>query len=123
MSARLGAPAGAPAARSAQPLFDLAFNPEDIKARLNAVPVFAVVNNKNEFVLVAGEVRWGGVEVAELKTCTRLAVHGEPVAHACVLPPCPLLYCYTVQEDADKQLGLFFFSEAEAEAMLKTVGG
>ena len=59
VSGRLaGAPRGAlTAARAAaQPLFDLAFNPEEIKARLNAVPVFAVVNNKNEFVLVAGEV-------------------------------------------------------------------
>jgi hypothetical protein len=60
VSARLaGAPRGAVAAAraAAQPLFDLAFNPEEIKARLNSVPVFAVVNNKNEFVLVAGEVR------------------------------------------------------------------
>lgn len=64
MSARFGgAPPPAAAASTAslrapaaQPLFELAFNPEDIKARLNAVPVFAVVNNKNEFVLVAGDV-------------------------------------------------------------------
>lgn len=47
------------AATAAQPVFDLAFNPEEIKARLNAVPVYTVVNNKNEFVLVAGEVGAG----------------------------------------------------------------
>lgn len=56
MSAQAGGGAGRPAEGAAQPLFDLGFNPETIKARLSAVPVFAVVNNKNEFVLVAGEV-------------------------------------------------------------------
>ncbi|KAL4446206.1 hypothetical protein ABPG77_003013 [Micractinium sp. CCAP 211/92] len=66
------------AATAAQPVFDLAFNPEEIKARLNAVPVYTVVNNKNEFVLVAGE-------------------------------------------DDARQLGLFFFSEPEAQAMLKKI--
>lgn len=48
--------AAAAVRRHAQPLLELAFNPEEIKARLNAVPVYTVVNNKNEFVLVAGEV-------------------------------------------------------------------
>jgi len=38
-----------------QPLFDLAYNPEEVKQRLSAIPVFAVVNNKNEFVLVTGD--------------------------------------------------------------------
>lgn len=47
--------AGAPEARP-HPVFDLAFNPEDIKARLSGVPVYTVANKKNEFVLVAGEV-------------------------------------------------------------------
>jgi len=36
---------------------DLAYNPEDIKARLSAVNVYTVANKKNEFVLVSGEVR------------------------------------------------------------------
>ena len=49
MSARHGG-------RAAQPVFELSFNPEEIKARLNAVPVYTVVNKKNEFVLVAGDV-------------------------------------------------------------------
>ncbi|KAI3432456.1 hypothetical protein D9Q98_004006 [Chlorella vulgaris] len=63
-----------PSAASKSPTF----NPESIKARLSSVPVYAVVNKKNEFVLVSGE-------------------------------------------DDVKQLGLFFFSEPEAEAMLKTI--
>lgn len=56
VSARVGGAAAA-ARRRAQPLLELAFNPEDLKARLDAVRVWVVVNNKNEFVLVAGEVR------------------------------------------------------------------
>ena len=40
-----------------QPVYDLAYNPEEIKARLSGVPVYTVANKKNEFVLVAGEVR------------------------------------------------------------------
>ena len=39
-----------------QPIFDLAYNPEEIKARLSGVPVYTVANKQNEFVLVAGEV-------------------------------------------------------------------
>ena len=40
-----------------QPVAELAYNPEDIKARLSGVPVYTVANKKNEFVLVSGEVR------------------------------------------------------------------
>jgi hypothetical protein len=40
---------------TANPVFDLSFNPEEVKRRLSGVPVFAVVNSKNEFVLVSGE--------------------------------------------------------------------
>jgi hypothetical protein len=39
-----------------QPIYDLAYNPEEIKARLSGVPVYTVANKQNEFVLVAGEV-------------------------------------------------------------------
>ncbi len=39
-----------------QPICDLAYNPEEIKARLSGVPVYTVANKQNEFVLVAGEV-------------------------------------------------------------------
>lgn len=41
----------------AQPVMDLAMAREEVKARLAPVPVFTVANPKNEFVLVAGEVR------------------------------------------------------------------
>lgn len=43
--------------RPTLPVFDLSFNPEELKFRLQAVPVYTVVNNRNEFVLVSGEVR------------------------------------------------------------------
>ena len=36
---------------------DLAYNPDEIKARLSGVPVYTVANKQNEFILVAGEVR------------------------------------------------------------------
>ena len=37
---------------------DLAYNPDEIKARLSGVPVYTVANKQNEFILVAGEVRY-----------------------------------------------------------------
>lgn len=43
-------------ARRPQPLWEIAYNPEDIKARLSGVPVYTVANKNNEFVLVTGEV-------------------------------------------------------------------
>lgn len=43
------------ASRSINSLFDLAASPDEIKLRLSGIPVFAVVNNKNEFVLVSGD--------------------------------------------------------------------
>lgn len=109
------------AARAAQPLFDLAFNPEAIKLRFAAVPVYAVVNNKNEFVLVTGEASSRPARIrqqsATLPCCRRHAALRPVPCHLqrpSPVPPHPL------QTDA-KQLGLFFFSEAEAQAMLKTV--
>uniref|UniRef100_A0A383WNP7 Uncharacterized protein n=1 Tax=Tetradesmus obliquus TaxID=3088 RepID=A0A383WNP7_TETOB len=42
---------------SAQPLFDLSMPKDEVKARLAPIPVYTVANPKNEFVLVAGEVR------------------------------------------------------------------
>jgi hypothetical protein len=42
--------------RKPQPICDLAYNPEEIKARLAGIPVYTVANKQNEFVLVAGEV-------------------------------------------------------------------
>lgn len=49
---------GAPGRRQrAQPVAELAAEPQDIKSRLAGVPVYTVANKKNEFVLVSGEVR------------------------------------------------------------------
>ena len=48
---------GSPRRSSAQPICDVAYNPEEIKARLSGVPVYTVANKQNEFILVAGEVR------------------------------------------------------------------
>jgi len=76
-------------ASAAQPLFDLAFNAEEIKARLNAVPVFTVVNSKNEFVLVSGEVRGHSLVCtshATLRTMQRrCGTAARSVAGACML--------------------------------------
>ena len=44
----------------ANPLFDLAMPKDEVKARLAPIPVYTVANPKNEFVLVAGEVRRPG---------------------------------------------------------------
>lgn len=65
---------------AANPVFELTFNPEEIKFRLAAVPVFAVVNAKSEFVLVSSD-----------------------------------------DDLLARQLGLFFFSRDEAEALVATV--
>ncbi|CAL5227100.1 g10006 [Coccomyxa viridis] len=46
---------GSPRRSSAQPICDVAYNPEEIKARLSGVPVYTVANKQNEFILVAGE--------------------------------------------------------------------
>lgn len=127
VSAALGRPAAAAAATvrsGAQPLFDLALaNPEEIKARLNAVPVYVVVNNKNEFVLVAGDVSWAKagpgwrhrreMHLRPCSACDSQLKLGPPCRTTCTL--------HHVQNDDSKQLSLFFFSEAEAEALLKTV--
>ncbi len=48
-----------------QPICDLAYNPEEIKARLSGVPVYTVANKQNEFVLVAGEVLLGSVALPQ----------------------------------------------------------
>ncbi len=37
---------------------EVAYNPEDIKSRLAGVPVYAVINQKEEFVLISGEGVW-----------------------------------------------------------------
>jgi len=55
-SLSLGSLATASRRQRPQPVADLAYNPEDIKARLSAVNVYTVANKKNEFVLVSGEV-------------------------------------------------------------------
>ena len=80
-AAVLGGHGAAPgsSALAPHPIFELAFNPEEIKFRLAAVPVFAVVNAKSEFVLVAGD------------------------------------------DPKSRQLGLFFFSREEAEALVASV--
>jgi hypothetical protein len=38
-------------------MFELAMHKDEVKARLVPIPVYTVANPKNEFVLVAGEVR------------------------------------------------------------------
>lgn len=43
--------------KQGQPVYELAMEKDEVKARLAPVPVYTVANPKNEFVLVAGEVR------------------------------------------------------------------
>jgi hypothetical protein len=80
LASRPTAAAGPPAPhrQPADPLADLALSPEDIKFRMEGVPVYAVVNSNNEFVLVSGE-------------------------------------------DDGRQLGLIFFSQEDAQALVSTV--
>ena len=60
---------GAPGRRRrAQPVAELAAEPQDIKSRLAGVPVYTVANKKNEFVLVSGEVR-ASLSLEELLPC------------------------------------------------------
>ena len=59
-SMSLGAAGGTRHSR-AQLVAELAYNPEEIKARLAGIPVYTVANKQNEFVLVAGEV-WHGMQ-------------------------------------------------------------
>jgi hypothetical protein len=56
---------------TAQPLFDLGMPKDEVKARLAPIPVYTVANPKNEFVLVAGEVRqsMAGAEYAKQSYC------------------------------------------------------
>ena len=56
---------------SAQPICDVAYNPEEIKARLSGVPVYTVANKQNEFILVAGEVRAYDKSQPEVSTLPR----------------------------------------------------
>lgn len=60
----------------AQPLGELAMAKDEVKARLAPIPVYTVANPKNEFVLVAGEVRRGrsGGRLEGQGGCARL--HG-----------------------------------------------
>ena len=106
---------------SAQPICDIAYNPEEIKARLSGVPVYTVANKQNEFILVAGEVRRPSEQFSML-TRPSLGSHA----------PCN---CYTQNQflsqftvrnlqsgDQVKQLGLIFMSEADANALVEKVG-
>lgn len=68
-----GAGSSSSSGRRPAPLFDVAYNPEDIKARLSGVPVFAVINKREEFVLVAG---------AAVSVCTWLIA----TEHCCAVP-------------------------------------
>ncbi len=74
---------------------------DEVKARLAPVPVFTVANPKNEFVLVAGEVRAcglaclqsSGTHTLELQPCRGLGLplrvfpRPREVANACLVGP------------------------------------
>lgn len=111
---------GSPRRSSAQPICDVAYNPEEIKARLSGVPVYTVANKQNEFILVAGEV--GG----HLSTCPPV-----PQRRCWQLTTLCMLHlenamswstwCHVQSGEQVKQLGLIFMSEDDANALVEKV--
>ena len=94
------------ATRRPQPMFDLASSAADMKARVAGIPVYTVANKADEFVLVTGG------EVKDFITCGHImlpvTVHSR-------------LQHWAVQEGDKKQLGLFFFVESDAKALVEKV--
>lgn len=74
--------------RRLRPLFDLAFNPAEIKNRLTSIPIFVVAHkDDSEFVLVSGEVwSYASVQICrgQQKAETWLA-SGYPIVNANIM--------------------------------------
>ena len=113
---------------------EVAYNPEDIKARLSAVNVYTVANQKNEFVLVSGEVSLSPSQVAAVPascsaraaqtSCAHHNAHHATlhIAHSSVRALarqfCEALCARRQGDSEERQLGLFFFKEADAKALI-----
>ena len=93
---------------------DLAADAEDIKSRLANVPVYTVANKKNEFVLVSGEVCSSALTLQITASSCGHSYRGRTSSRADNKAAC--------QGESDtKQLGLFFFSEPDARALVEKV--
>ena len=104
--------------RKPQPICDLAYNPEEIKARLAGIPVYTVANKQNEFVLVAGEVRNPSMHPIS-SPATGLAFPALPASEQCWR--LRAVYCSVQSGGEVRQLGLIFLSEADAHALVEKV--
>lgn len=87
-----------------------------IQESLAHVPVFAVVNDKDEFVVTAGEVQAKeriscDPQLHELLPIIELASASTPVTFSCLLS----------QNQPDHHIGLFFFNEDDAKSLASSV--
>jgi len=100
---------------------------DEVKARLAPIPVYTVANPKNEFVLVAGEVR-----LCRFGSCFRgLSAHLSRAlgSHACIclwlhtagVPRSRRSAATSQQLQSNTQLGFFFFRKEDAEAIIEKV--
>ena len=94
------------ATRRPQPLFEIASSAADMKARVAGIPVYTVANKADEFVLVTGG------EVRTFVVCRHIMLSATVQQW---------LQHWTVQEGDKKQLGLFFFVESDAKALVDKV--
>jgi Tic22-like family len=104
----------------------VAYNPEDIKARLSGVPVYAVINKREEFVLVAGAAV--GLAAGCATCCPLPSQHKQPKkGHGASRTTITAqLRCKVMsvlmQEDSQKRnIGLFFFNRQDAESLIEKV--
>jgi len=120
-----GAAAGPSAAAAsssvfgAQPLYQLGMAREEVKARLAPVPVYTVANPKNEFVLVAGEVR-RSLPCCSVKA-SPLSAPARPPFLACAPLTTPSSANQQKIQQNNTQLGFFFFRKEDAEAIVEKI--
>ena len=68
--------------RRLKPVFDLAFNPADIKNRLTTIPIYVVAHkDDSEFVLVSGEVNFFRLHSKLQKIGTRIQIYVTTSRH------------------------------------------
>lgn len=104
-SMSLNASRSAPAARN--PVMDLAQSMTALQNRVAGITVYTVANKDNELVLVAGEV---------CTCCCKL------MQQQGTRPEAEMSMHTMVQHEGEKkQLGLFFFSEQDAQELMDQV--
>lgn len=113
--------------RRLQPLYEVAYNPEEIKARLSGVPVYAVINKREEFVLVAG----GAVRIMPSNTCKQclmivmIDLRSQATrCHCTSYSPVTARNnrpCHRQEDSQNRNIGLFFFNRRDAESLIEKV--